>query len=129
MAYKKKSGAMSSPFGENPNAGSIAGPDKAEQYQIPPEKSNVINGPEDLAKMLDEAYGTVCDSHNRAQDRLQKPTPPPTPTPPPPTPSADAAKVTEVIQNLIKNGATIQMVKENTIIASIAGATTKIEVE
>ena len=75
MAYNPKLGAMSSPFGENPNEGSII---KQDPYEMPPEDDgrpnadkNVINGPQDIAAMMDEAYGGLLDGHNKAQDRLQ----------------------------------------------------------
>jgi hypothetical protein len=72
MSYNPKLGAMSSPFGENPNEGSII---QADPYEMPPDESipsNVINGPQDIANMMDEAYGGLMDGHNKAQTKLSE---------------------------------------------------------
>jgi len=72
MVYNPKLGAMSSPFGENPNEGSII---KEDPFELPPDEgipSNVINGPQDIANMMDEAYGGLTDGHNKAQTKLSE---------------------------------------------------------
>ena len=123
MAYKKNLGAMSSPFGENPNEGNIA---SENPMKLPPEeKSSMVTSPSSIANMIDEAYGGVLDGHNKAQDKLQK-------TKKPVVeevkkvisekkePMAQDTK-DEIIKNLIGSGMSIKSVFDDCIVAEING--------
>lgn len=66
MVYNPKLGAMSSPFGENPNEGSIA---KEDPNKLPPPEDRPTS-PSTIADMIDKEYGKVMDGHNNAQDAL-----------------------------------------------------------
>lgn len=143
MAYNPKLGAMSSPFGENPNAGSIMSEDP---MKMPPDESkptynpnkqSVINSPSDIAKMFDDAYGSVINNHNNAQDKATLKAPPKNvvepvvKTNPPPTQATakTSQSKNDVLGKLIADGCEIKSVTDTKVVAIMNGMEVSIDVK
>jgi hypothetical protein len=129
MSYNPKLGAMSSPFGENPNEGSII---KEDPYELPPDESqpsNVINGPQDIANMINDAYGGLIDGHNKAQTKLCEQSvkkSEATVVVKPDTKSdnvemMDTDTKNEIIKNILGSGMKIKNVFDDVIVAEVNG--------
>jgi hypothetical protein len=129
MSYNPKLGAMSSPFGENPNEGSII---KEDPYELPPDESqpsNVINGPQDIANMINDAYGGLIDGHNKAQTKLceqsaKKPEAKivvKSEAKPEKVEAMDTDTKNDIIKNLLDSGMKIKNVFDDVIVAEVGG--------
>ena len=121
MSYNPKLGAMSSPFGENANEGSIM---KEDPNALPPREDIVGVKPSTLSDMMNKAWDEVIGGHDKAQDALMTNSKPKQPE----QDNSKKDRKQKMISEFVQKGINIVSVSDNEIEIEVGGVKTKVQV-